>query len=131
MTGGARRVGRATSLELARRGCDLALTYRESEEEARSLAREAAALGAKVRVDRLDLADTEAVENYGAMLAADAGGDGEGGGVDILVHNASIYRATPLETITPEDALEMYRVNALSPLLLTAAAWRRRWGARR
>lgn len=113
VTGGARRVGRAIALEFARRGCDLAVTYRESEREAESLVAEAASLSASVRIDRLDLANLDAVEDYGAMLAS------EGRSVDILVHNASIYRATPLERITQEDALEMYRVNALAPLLLT------------
>ncbi len=113
VTGGARRVGRAIALELARRGCDLTVTFRESEEEAASLVTVAGGLGAHVRLDRVDLADVEAVEDYGAMLSAAEQG------VDILVHNASIYRATPLATLTPDDALEMYRVNALAPLVLT------------
>jgi pteridine reductase len=113
VTGGARRVGRAIALELARRGCDLVVTFRDSGDEAASLVTEAGSLGAHVRLDRVDLADVEAVEDYGAMLAS------EERGVDVLVHNASIYRATPLDTLSSDDALEMYRVNALAPLMLT------------
>ena len=43
ITGGARRVGRAISLELASRGCDLIVTYRLSDVDAATLADEARA----------------------------------------------------------------------------------------
>jgi pteridine reductase len=112
VTGGARRVGRAVALELARRGCDLAVTYRRSEREAETLLTEAAALGASVRIDRLDLEDPANAEEYGTALAASSP-------VDILVHNASIYAGAPLAELTAEHALRMFRVNALGPLLLT------------
>jgi pteridine reductase len=41
--------------------------------------------------------------------------------VDILVHNASIYGRASLTDVSAEHALEMYRVNAIAPLLLTKA----------
>jgi pteridine reductase len=114
VTGGARRVGRAIALELARRGCDLAITYRTSRDEAATLEREAAALGAAVRSDQLDLGDPSGVEEYGVRLARETR-------VDVLVHNASMYERRPLGVLTADDALRMYRVNALAPLLLTKA----------
>ena len=40
-----------------RRGCDLVVTYRKSEDEAASLGAEAGVLGASVRMDRLELGD--------------------------------------------------------------------------
>jgi NAD(P)-dependent dehydrogenase (short-subunit alcohol dehydrogenase family) len=73
VTGASRRVGRAIALELARRGCDLAATYRESADEARSLVADAMKLGAAARVDRLDLNDAPAVEAYAAALASGRG----------------------------------------------------------
>lgn len=112
VTGGARRVGRAIALELARRGCDLAVTYRRSGDAAGRLLGDAAAFGASVRVDRLELDDPEEVEAYGAALGASSR-------VDILVHNASLYASTPLADQTAEGALRMFRVNALGPMLLT------------
>lgn len=112
ITGGARRVGRAIGLELARRGCDLAVTYLTSTDEASDLVREASALHASVRLDRLDLDDLDAVERYGEALARSSR-------IDVLVHNASIYGSMTLREMTAEAALRMYRVNALAPLLLT------------
>ena len=114
VTGGARRVGRAVALELARRGCDLAVTYNRSEADAASLGDEAKARGASVRLDRLDLDDPGAVEAYGERLARESR-------VDVLVHNASIYNGAALADVTPENAMRMYRVNSLAPLLLTKA----------
>lgn len=113
ITGAARRVGRAIALELARRGCDLVITYRSSRDEAASLVQAALAYGAAASLEQLDLADMRAVEGFGRLLAS------SGSPLDILVHNASIYEPTPLSEVTAEGALEIYRVNALAPLLLT------------
>jgi len=113
ITGGARRVGRATCLAFARAGCDLVVTYRTSEAEAESLVAEAGGHGASVRLERLDLSDLDETGALGKRLAADLPR------LDVLVHNASIYQPTPLADLTPDEALRHYRVNALAPLLLT------------
>lgn len=115
VTGGARRVGLAIAREFAARGFDLVLTFRESQAEAQSAAAELKAGGVHVRLERLDLDDLDAVEAAGARLATELPG------LDVMVHNASIYGPTPLETVDAQEALRHYRVNALSPLLLTRA----------
>lgn len=38
----------------------------------------------------------------------------------MLIHNASTYDRTPLDSLTADQALAAYRVNALAPLLLSA-----------
>lgn len=111
VTGGAVRVGRATCMALARAGCDLIITYRTRRSEAQNAADEAAALGARVELRELDQSDLAAVERLGREVAQ--------GRVDILVHNASIYGPSPLASVTGEDALAHYRINALAPLLLS------------
>ena len=115
VTGGARRVGRAVCAALGRAGCDVLLTYRESESEAAETVRELRAVGAHARAERLDLDDCE------ASLAWAEGVASREPRVDVLVHNASIYAPTPLDTIDADTALRHYRVNALSPLLLSRA----------
>ena len=40
--------------------------------------------------------------------------------LDVLVHNASVYTATPLHDLATEEAVQQLSVNALSPLILTA-----------
>ncbi|MDX2114736.1 MAG: SDR family oxidoreductase [Planctomycetota bacterium] len=116
VTGGAVRVGRATCLALARSGCDVWLTYRSSEAAAKELARELRREGGRGEALPLGLEDLEAVERLGARLGELMGG------VDVLVHNASVYGPTPLAGVEAEDCLRHFRVNALAPLLLSKHA---------
>ncbi|CAG0976583.1 putative oxidoreductase YohF [Phycisphaerales bacterium] len=114
ITGAARRVGRATALELARCGCDIIFTYNASEEDAHALAKELADAGASVSFYQLDLDDLPAVEAFGTERAEMLSH------VDILVHNASMYEPSPLSELSAESLLKQYRINAAAPLLLTA-----------
>ena len=114
ITGGAKRVGRAIALALARAGCDLIVTYRSSANDARTLADEARAHGASVRLEALDLEDVERVDGWATALAAEVDR------LDVLVHNASVYQPCALEEVTPERALRDLRVHSVSPLLLSA-----------
>ncbi len=114
ITGGAKRVGRATAHALAASGCDLILTYRTSDTEAQSAATEFETLGASVRLEQLDLDDLAAVEDLSRRLADTLPS------LDIIVHNASVYEPSPLASLTADHALHHYRVNALAPLLLSA-----------
>ncbi len=113
VTGAARRVGLAIARELARAGCDLILTYRRSASEARAASDELHALGARVRLEPVDLDDPEATESLGARLAADLAS------LDVLVHNAAVYDPTPVRTLEAREVLHQFRVNALAPLLLS------------
>lgn len=115
VTGGALRVGRATGLALARGGCDVVFTYRASAEPAKLLVEALRSLGSASEALALDLDDLAAVESFGRTFGA------ERAGVDVLVHNASIYSPTPLDELAAEEALRHYRVNALAPLLLSRA----------
>lgn len=114
VTGGAKRVGRAICLELARSGCDIIFTYNTSEADAASLCREVNALGREAtsyRVDLNDLASVEAAASQWAQTLPH---------LDVLVHNASIYSPTPLHELRVEEAFQHYQINALVPLLLSA-----------
>ncbi|MFG0283030.1 MAG: SDR family oxidoreductase [Phycisphaerales bacterium JB039] len=114
ITGAARRIGRATARAFARAGCDIVITYRTSAVEAADAKAELESLGARVRLERLDLADLDATIAAGARLAGDLDR------LDYLIHNASIYRATALDELTADEILTHYTVNAAGPLLLTA-----------
>ena len=119
VTGASRRVGRAIAVELARSGFDLALTYRadqancEETAQIATIAARAAGHTVRVEVSQLDLNDAAAVERF-AQTAA-------GQRLDALIHNASTYRETPFGAITEADFAEMYRVEVVSPCLLTQA----------
>lgn len=112
VTGGVKRVGLASCRALVRQGCDLVITFRGADDEARTAAKTLTDLGASVRTVRLDLDDLAAVESVAGMLA------GELPRLDVLVLNASVYAPTPLSELTPETLMSNYRVNAAAPLLL-------------
>ncbi|MBL8746094.1 MAG: SDR family oxidoreductase [Phycisphaerae bacterium] len=113
VTGGALRVGRAICLALARAGCDVTLTYRKSGVEAESLVHELRSLGASAESAALDLEDLDAVAAFGRWFSASSGG------LDVLVHNASIYEPTAGGDACAAGALRAMRINAIGPLVLT------------
>lgn len=114
VTGGARRVGRAIVLELARCGCDVHFTYHDSDEDAARLAREVAALESECTFFQLDLSDPAAVDAFARERADTLPA------IDILVHNASQYEPSPLGSFDHALAAKLYQVNALAPLAITA-----------
>lgn len=114
VTGGARRVGRVVALRLAREGFDLALTYRSSGDEARSLADEVAKLGRRCETIRADFAEPEAAAKSVAGEVLERLDR-----LDVVVHNASLFSACALHELDADHARRMHDVNALAPLLLT------------
>ena len=84
ITGGSQGIGTAASLELAREGANICLTYRKHETEARKIAEEIQAMGRKaiaVQCDISSFSEAEAV----VKKTLD-----EFGSLDILVNNAGM-----------------------------------------
>jgi 3-oxoacyl-[acyl-carrier protein] reductase len=82
VTGASSGIGRAIAIAAARAGADVAITYRANEHGARDVARDVAALGRRVALLRLDLADDASVGAVGPA-ARDALGR-----LDVWVNNA-------------------------------------------
>jgi 3-oxoacyl-[acyl-carrier protein] reductase len=82
VTGASSGIGRAIALAAARAGANVALTYRDNETGAREVEREIAALGRRVVVLRLDLADEDSVAAVGPAAR------GALGRIDAWVNNA-------------------------------------------
>lgn len=114
VTGGARRVGRATCLALARSGYDVLVTYRHSAKDAAALVEEIQGLGVDASAEQVDTSDEGAVEAFARSLVE------QNRVVDALVLNASSYEPTPLDQLDAETLLRDFRVNALAGVLLMA-----------
>jgi len=93
VTGSAKRIGKSIALALAARGADIIVHARTSRTEAEQTAEAVRVLGRRAAVALGDVALPEAVE---AMMAEAAGAFGR---LDILVNNAAIRRAVPLEEL--------------------------------
>src|SRR4051812_49310709 len=94
VTGGARRIGREIALELARAGADVAITFRNSDRDARKTIVELSALAVRAFALRCD------VRNQKSVKAVISEAKRELGTIDILVNNAGAYETVDFEKIT-------------------------------
>ncbi len=122
ITGGAKRLGRASALALAKAGADVAITFRESAREARETVVDLTALGVRAFALRCDVTDEASVR---AMMK-EAGR--ELGRIDILVNNAGNYETVEFEKITVKQWDAIFASNTRGPFLVTREAlpWMRR-----
>jgi 3-oxoacyl-[acyl-carrier protein] reductase len=84
VTGGSQGIGAAASLDLAREGANICLTYRKHEEEAQKYADEIRAMGRKALALKCDISSYADAERV-VKAAID-----EFGSLDILVNNAGM-----------------------------------------
>lgn len=89
VTGGVRRIGRATALALAAEGADIVLHARASRAEAEGVAREVEALGRRSLIVLADVTDEAEVETMMATV------DTTFGRLDMLVNNAALRGEDP------------------------------------
>ena len=104
VTGGASGIGRATALELARRGADVAVAdiHEERLEEVRVAVEE---LGRRVLTIRCDVAYDDHVEHLRHEVLE------EMGRADIVMNNAGVAVMGPPETISMQDWDWVLQVN--------------------
>ena len=97
LTGGSRGIGRATVLELARRGADVAFTYTRSAESAEAVRAEAEGFGHKALAVQSDVTSFEAAKALVDEVKSAFGG------VDVLVNNAGIVRDKLILQMSEDD----------------------------
>ena len=109
VTGGGTGIGRASSLAFAGLGArTVIITGRRADRLAEVAARHPAVV--PVTADVTTQAGAEAVA---------AAGKDHGGALDVLVHNAGVFRFTPLAALDTDTAREVLDTNVLGPVLLT------------
>ncbi|CAL75261.1 putative short-chain dehydrogenase [Bradyrhizobium sp. ORS 278] len=104
ITGAASGIGRALALEMAARGCDLALADRD-EAGLASVAAELAASGRKVTMHRLDVSDASAI----AQFAADA--TAAHPALNIVVNNAGVALFGAFHEIEQAEIEWLFNIN--------------------
>lgn len=115
VTGGARRLGRATALALAEAGVSVAVHYHRSSEEAGEVVDAVRARGPRAEAFAADLHDPAAGEELFARAARALGP------IDYLVNNASIFPAGGFEDLSVAAVETNMRVNAFAPMVLGRA----------
>ncbi|MGC2163661.1 MAG: SDR family oxidoreductase [Silvibacterium sp.] len=116
VTGAARRIGRAIALALAEEGAHVAITYRDSGEQAAQTVMELEALGVRALAVPANVRDPESIRSAVARVAAELGS------IDVLVNNAGRFETAALESITVEQWDAMFETNTRGPFLTAQAA---------
>lgn len=116
VTGGARRIGRAIALELARAGADIAFTYRDSRAEALQTELDIRGCGVRAAAVRADLRRGEPVRAALAALMAVFHR------LDIVVNNVGRYEAAAFERLTDAQWDDMLATNLTAPFLVSREA---------
>jgi NAD(P)-dependent dehydrogenase (short-subunit alcohol dehydrogenase family) len=116
ITGGAKRLGRASALALAKAGADVAITFRESAREAQHTVIDIGSFGVRAVAVRCDVTDEKSVK------AAIKETKRELGGIDILVNNAGNYETVEFEKITLKQWDTIFASNTRGPFLVSREA---------
>ncbi|RME19336.1 MAG: SDR family oxidoreductase [Deltaproteobacteria bacterium] len=111
VTGATSGIGRATAIELARRGHEVIASGRKTE----ILDAMASEHGVKTLV--LDVTSREAIEK----VAGEVESITDGHGIDVLVNNAGFGRLAPMELITDDDMLGQFETNVFGLVRVTQA----------
>jgi len=126
VTGGGRGIGKAISMELAKRGYDLAINYSRSEEAARITCEEIRSLGRNVKAFQADVSDPDQVRGLFKAIQDTMGN------VDILVNNAGITRDNLLIRMKDDEWEKVISANLSSVYYCSREAIKKmvkaRWG---
>nr|WP_217906626.1 SDR family oxidoreductase [Bordetella genomosp. 11] len=117
ITGASAGVGRATALEFARQGADVALLARDAKALG-ATAREVRELGVRALPIAVDVADAKAVHRAAEQV------EDELGPMDVWVNNAMLTVFSPLSKLTPEEYARVTEVTYLGQVYGTMAALR-------
>lgn len=115
ITGAAKRVARAIAERLLGEGANLSAHYFHSETEAKALHGLAPQ---RIRLLRGDLRDMAILPE----LVAQA--EKAFGPIDVLIHSASSFYPTPVDTVTEAQWDDLERINLKAPFFLSQAAAR-------
>ncbi|MFN3867639.1 MAG: SDR family oxidoreductase [Hyphomicrobiaceae bacterium] len=112
ITGAARRIGRAIALDLAERGWNVAIHFRNSVDDAESLAADVRTFGVRAETFKADLSVAEQVDHLVAAVAAVMGAP------CCLINNASEFQLDTLQTLTRDTWHLHLDTNLKTPVFL-------------
>lgn len=115
ITGGAKRLGKAMALRLAREGYAIALHYHHSQDEAEAVAKEIRDIGVRCELFCCDLGD---YATYSGLIGEVAK---VMGAIDVLVNNASIFDTSAFAETDEANFDAHMDVNFKAPFFLTQA----------
>src|SRR5580704_3834855 len=113
VTGASRGIGRACALALGKAGAQVLVHYARAENEADAVVAEIRLLGGRAEKLAADLALKDGPHQLARQVRGIVGER-----LDILVANAGISKASPIEETTVDDFDKLYAVNVRAPYFL-------------
>jgi|SRR5580692_11796344 3-oxoacyl-[acyl-carrier protein] reductase len=113
VTGASRGIGRATAIALAKGGAQVLVHYGHGKAEAEEVGAEIRRAGGRADTVAADVAAPDGPHMLASRVRAIVGDR-----LDILVANAGISKAVPIEEATVEDFDRLFAVNVRAPLFL-------------
>jgi NAD(P)-dependent dehydrogenase (short-subunit alcohol dehydrogenase family) len=113
VTGAGKRLGRVIALSLAKAGCDVAVHFRSSREEAESACEDIRKLGRTAHPVGFDQADEGQIARGFAEIATMFGR-----APDVLVNSASMFEWDDIATVTQAGLAKHAQANLFGPVLL-------------
>lgn len=116
VTGGAIRVGKAISLELAHAGADIVVNYNSSAGPAEETVAEIQELGRRAIAQQADVSQGDQVQRLIDRAVSELGR------LDVLVNSASVWRRTPWAELDEAEWDRQIAVDLKGPFLCARAA---------
>ena len=113
VTGASRGIGRATALALANAGARVIIHYGRSASEANALRKEIETSGGRAHIVSADLASPDGATGLAEQVRKIVDDK-----LDILVANAGISKAAPIESHTVEEFDRLFATNVRAPFFL-------------
>jgi 3-oxoacyl-[acyl-carrier protein] reductase len=105
ITGASRGIGRATTILLAKAGCQVLINYHSNEKAAKEVSAEVRKLGVGAEIFKADISRKIEAERMVDFTL------GRFGQIDILVANAGIWKYAAIEEMTEEELKETIEIN--------------------
>jgi 3-oxoacyl-[acyl-carrier protein] reductase len=113
VTGASRGIGRASALALAKAGAQVLVHYGRGAKEAEAVVAEIRKAGGRADAVAADLAAADGPHKLAKQVRGIVGDR-----LDILVANAGVSKAAPIEELTVEDFDKLFAVNVRAPYFL-------------
>ena len=113
VTGASRGIGRAAALALAKAGAQVLVHYSQGKQEAELVVEDIRLAGGRAEAVGADLSLPDGPHKLAARVREIVGDR-----LDILVANAGISKAAPIEETTVEDFDRLFAVNVRAPFFL-------------
>jgi NAD(P)-dependent dehydrogenase (short-subunit alcohol dehydrogenase family) len=116
ITGGAKHLGRAIALAMARAGARIAITYHSSAQEATRTLAEIEQVGPRAIALKCDVRESQSISGmFDSILQ-------EWDKIDLLVNNAGFYEDVLFPDVTEEQWDNMFATNVRGPFLISKHA---------